>query len=197
LDGWHELFCGQVLEAYDPDLADVPSILQQAGYKHPGQVAEAGEEQLRTIFAGNTSTASVVYNLCRMYSGGMREDEGREEAHHLHVLLLTHMFVLAAVLSTRARVLSTCLRDVRASTNSSRSSQTDPDKGGHPAAVSAWEGLNQLVMDHVASLKETPAMFPAVIMPASKVGSSGAWSTCQLLLWSGLIAFFGAAGQCL
>lgn len=66
-------------------------------------------------------------------------------------------------------MLATSLQDVLASTNSSSSSQTDANKGGHPAEVIAWGDLNELVRRHAASLPDTPAMFPAVSMPASKV----------------------------
>jgi hypothetical protein len=93
-------------------------------------------------------------------------------------------------------VLATSLQDVLASTNSASSSQTDPNQGGHPAAVSPWDDLNQLVLGHVASLSDTPAMFPGISMPASKVRSNEMWSICQLFLWEGLTAFFCTAGQC-
>jgi hypothetical protein len=66
-------------------------------------------------------------------------------------------------------VLATCLQDVLASTNSSSSGQTDAEKGGHPAEVTAWDELNGLVLGHCAGLRGTPAMFPAISMPASKV----------------------------
>lgn len=66
LEGWNELFCGAVLEAEDPDLADVPGILHHHGYMHPWQVATA---DLTAIF-NDSSIASVVQNRCALYSGG-------------------------------------------------------------------------------------------------------------------------------
>ena len=91
-------------------------------------------------------------------------------------------------------MLATSLQDLLAITNSSSSSQTDPNQGGHPAAVSAWDDLNELVQEHVNSLSVTPAMFPGVSMPASKVRSNEMWSICQVLLRSGLTAFVCTAG---
>jgi hypothetical protein len=70
LEGWKELFCEEVLEANGADLAGVPDVLQQADYKNPQQVAAAKLEDLRTIFLGNSSMASVVQNRCILYSGG-------------------------------------------------------------------------------------------------------------------------------